>query len=148
MVFIDKLAISSPDIEALTRMSDEYSSEGGNKIPALNVTGLPEGTAELTVVMHDPDAPMPHGFTHWVAHGIAPEEGPVATEQARTGPNTMGESAYVGAFPPPGHGTHHYYFWVYALDTKVEGEPSREDFLANYAENIIEQARFVATYSA
>lgn len=60
----------------------------------------------------------------------------------------MGKAEYVGPFPPAGHGTHHYYFWVYALSRAVEGAPSREQFLAEYAGDIIEQARFVATYSA
>jgi phosphatidylethanolamine-binding protein (PEBP) family uncharacterized protein len=41
---------------------------------------------------------------------------------------------------------HHYYFWVYALKAPVDGEPSREEFLARYGKDIIEQARFVATY--
>lgn len=148
MVSIDKLAISSPEIEVLQRIGDEYSGEGGNRVPALHVEGIPEGTAELTIIMHDPDAPMPHGFTHWIGHGLAAAEGTLATDQMQVGPNTMGKSEYVGPFPPPGHGTHHYYFWVYALDAPVEGAPSREEFLNKYADNILEQARFVATYSA
>ena len=46
----------------------------------------------------------------------------------------------------PGHGEHHYYFWVYALDTTVEGTPTREEFLQKYAGNIIEQNRIVGIY--
>lgn len=147
-VLIDQLAISSVDIAPLERIRDEHSAAGGSCLPRLEVGGFPEGTVELTVILHDPDAPMPHGFTHWVAHGIPAVEGGISPEELRTGPNTMGEQAYIGPFPPPGHGIHHYYFWVYALDTHVEGTPSREEFLDAYAGNIIEQARFVATYSA
>jgi Raf kinase inhibitor-like YbhB/YbcL family protein len=146
-VNIGKLAISSPDIASLQRIGDEFSAAGGNKLPRLEVAGLPPGTVELSIILHDPDAPMPHGFTHWVAHRIPAFEGPVAARVAPTGPNTMGENSYVGPFPPPGHGTHHYYFWVYALDAHVAGNPSREEFLETYASNIIEQARFVATFS-
>lgn len=32
----------------------------------------------------------------------------------------MDEPGYKGPAPPPGHGTHHYYFWVYALDQDLE----------------------------
>jgi phosphatidylethanolamine-binding protein (PEBP) family uncharacterized protein len=53
---------------------------------------------------------------------------------------------YYGPQPPPGHGDHHYYFWVYALDTNVEGTPTREEFLQKYAGNIIEQNRIVGIY--
>ena len=52
----------------------------------------------------------------------------------------------MGPQPPEGHGLHHYYFWIYALDTKVIGEPSREEFLEKYADNIIEQNRIIGTY--
>jgi len=147
-VNIDKLAISSPDIPSLQRIGREFSAAGGNKTPRLEVVGIPPRTVELSIVLHDPDAPMPHGFTHWVTHGISAAEGPIAAEGARTGPNSAGEDSYIGPFPPPGHGTHHYYFWVYALDTHVKGNLSREEFLERYANNIIEQARLVATYSA
>lgn len=147
-VFIQDLAIASPDIAAHTRIPDEFSKDGGNRAPRLTVTGLPEGAVELSVVLHDPDAPMPQGFTHWVLHGIAPADVvEIWPETGRTGPNSLGEAVYVGPFPPAGHGEHHYYFWVYALDTPVEGAPSREEFLDRYAGNIIEQARFVATFS-
>ncbi|MFX0543136.1 hypothetical protein ACEWPM_015570 [Roseovarius sp. S4756] len=53
---------------------------------------------------------------------------------------------YYGPQPPEGHGKHHYYFWVYALNTTVEGTPTREEFLDKYADNIIEQNRIVGLY--
>ncbi|HLU98416.1 MAG TPA: YbhB/YbcL family Raf kinase inhibitor-like protein [Thermobifida alba] len=53
-----------------------------------------------------------------------------------------------GAAPPAGHGVHHYYFWVYALDTRVAGEPTLEEFLTSYGDHVIEQNRVVGTYSA
>ena len=62
------------------------------------------------------------------------------------GPNGAGDHQYYGPQPPAGHGEHHYYFWVYALDTNVEGTPTREAFLDTYAGNIIEQNRIVGLY--
>jgi phosphatidylethanolamine-binding protein (PEBP) family uncharacterized protein len=62
------------------------------------------------------------------------------------GPNGAGGKQYYGPQPPAGHGEHHYYFWVYALDTKVDGTPTREEFLQKYAGNIIEQNRIVGIY--
>ncbi|PFG39521.1 hypothetical protein ATJ97_2027 [Georgenia soli] len=143
---IRDLSIHSPDIGAGERIPDVHAADHGNEPPRLAVAGVPDGTEELAVIVHDPDAPLPHGFTHWVRYGLSPEDGEL--DGGRVGPHTMGEHAYTGPQPPPGHGVHHYYFWVYALNRAVDGEPSREEFLATYADSIIEQNRFVATYSA
>jgi phosphatidylethanolamine-binding protein (PEBP) family uncharacterized protein len=61
----------------------------------------------------------------------------------------MGDEGYIGPAPPPGHGTHHYYFWVYALDEDLD-LPSglgRRALLERIEDHVIEQARVVGTYS-
>lgn len=148
-LFIDKLAISSPDIENLSRIADHFTADGGHAIPAIEFDGAPAGTVELAVICHDPDAPLRQGFTHWTVYGIPGDATSLDldTDGVRVGPNTLGENAWYGPEPPFGHGEHHYYFWVYALSKPVEGAPSREQFLADYADDIIEQARFVGTFS-
>ena len=65
----------------------------------------------------------------------------------REGVTNAGETGYYGPQPPVGHGDHSYYFWVYALSRKVEGEPSSDDFLHEYAGDILEQNRLVGYYS-
>jgi Raf kinase inhibitor-like protein, YbhB/YbcL family len=147
-MFVDKLAISSPDIEALGRIPEKHVADGDNLPPTLKITGVPEGTVELAVIVHDPDAPLPNGFTHWTIYGLPADTTLIKPDGSpgRVGPHGMGLHAYTGAEPPFGHGQHHYYFWVYALRNHVEGAPSREEFLARCAGDIIEQARFVATY--
>lgn len=143
---IQDLQISSPHIEPKTTISGEFVADGQNEIPTLVISGVPEGAAELAVIIHDPDAPLPHGFTHLTLYGLPPVDQTVDPGAARVGPHGGGEPAYTGPEPPHGHGQHHYYFWVYALDTAVEGTPTREEFLARYGANIIEQNRFVAHY--
>src|SRR5690606_40888630 len=64
------------------------------------------------------------------------------------GAEQRGRARLHGAAPPAGHGVHHYYFWVYALDTRVAGEPTLEEFLTSYGDHVIEQNRVVGTYSA
>lgn len=148
-LFVDKLAISSPDFDSLDRIDDRFTADGGHTVPRLRVTGAPEGTVEFAVICHDPDAPLPNGFTHWVVYGIPAdaEELDLDADGVRMAPNGAGFPVWYGPEPPHGHGVHHYYFWVYALSRRIDGEPSREDFLATYADAIIEQARTVATYS-
>ena len=50
---------------------------------------------------------------------------------------------------PPGHGTHHYFFHLYALDqpSGVSAGADRAEVMAAIDGHIIEQARIVGTFS-
>lgn len=145
---IQDLAIASPEIECCAPIDARFAADTGNETPKLEISGVPADAVELAVILHDPDAPLPHGFTHWTVYGIDPATSELGggSNVGRVGPNTIGEAAYGGPQPPHGHGQHHYYFWVYALNREVVGEPSREEFLASYADAILEQNRFVGTF--
>jgi Raf kinase inhibitor-like YbhB/YbcL family protein len=145
---IKDLKIESLDFQPLGKMRDEHAGDKGNVIPRLKVSGAPRNAVELAIICHDPDAPLARGFTHWTLYGIPPEASDLSDAQNkfRTGPNGSGQAGYYGPQPPAGHGPHHYYFWVYALDTKVQGTPTREQFLDRYAGNIVEQNRTVGIY--
>jgi Raf kinase inhibitor-like YbhB/YbcL family protein len=148
-LFLDKLAIASPDLTALAPIPAEFTADGGNATPRLHFAGAPEGTVELAVICHDPDAPLPNGFTHWVVYGIPADasELDLSAPGVRVAPNGAGVTSWYGPQPPFGHGQHHYYFWIYALSSPVEGSPTREEFIANYADAVIEQARLVGTFA-
>lgn len=145
---IKDLKIESLDFAPLGKMEDKFAGDKGNVTPRLKISGAPKEAVELAVICHDPDAPLPRGFTHWTVYGIPPQATDLtdADKKFRVGPNGMGQNSYFGPRPPAGHGLHHYYFWVYALNTKVDGTPSREQFLERYKDNIIEQNRVVGTY--
>jgi hypothetical protein len=147
---IRDLAVSSPTFANGGRIPDRCAFDKGNEPPEIRVTGVPDDAVELALVCHDPDAPLARGFTHWLLYGISPETAVIdeATAAAfRAGVNDFGTPGYGGPQPPAGHGDHHYYFWVYALDTRVEGTPGREAFLARYADHIVEQNRLVGLYA-
>ncbi len=148
MALFADLVVSSPDLVPLAAIPEEYSGYGANRVPALAVAGIPEGAVELALVCHDPDAPLPHGFTHWTVYGIPAVGGTLDldAESVRIGPNGLGEPGWTGPMPPEGHGIHHYYFWVYALSAPVSGTPTREEFLAGHGDHVIEQARLVGTF--
>jgi len=145
------LKLRSPAFKHHERIPDRYTGDGEDVAPALEWSGVPDGTQAFAVVVHDPDAPLVDGFTHWVAYGIPgdatglPEGGGDAT----AGKNTFGNAGYGGPAPPPNHGGHHYYFWVYALDQDVELEPGleRRALLDRIQDHVIEQARLVGTFS-
>lgn len=148
-LFIDKLAVSSPDFENNGRIPDRLSADGGNEVPVVELSGAPEGTVEYALIVHDPDAPLANGFTHWVVYGIPADATRLDLEApgVRGAPNALGETTWSGPQPPLGHGLHHYYFLLYALGKPVEGSPNREEFLAAYADSVLEQARYVGVFS-
>jgi Raf kinase inhibitor-like YbhB/YbcL family protein len=143
------LQLSSPDVEHGGPLADRFAHDQGNQVPSFTVSGVPEGTVELALICHDPDAPMPDGFVHWLLYGLPRDVvgfGPEADASFRPGRNDFDEDGYGGPQPPVGHGLHHYYFWIYALDTEVEGTPSRRAFIDRYGEHILGQNRLVGTY--
>jgi Raf kinase inhibitor-like YbhB/YbcL family protein len=118
--FSDKaaLTVSSTEFANNDFIPAKYSCEGENISPPLSVTGIPAGTRSLALILHDPDAPLKGGFTHWVmwnldVDGTIPEN----FKSAQQGMNGSKMQGYTGMCPPSG--THHYHFKVYALDTRL-----------------------------
>ena len=144
-LYINRLTISSPDFEGHGRIPFDLTVDGRNAVPRLEFSGAPDGTVEYAIVCHDPDAPLPDGFTHWTVYGVPVEATSLdlSHPDVRQGPNDAGETSWFGPQPPHGHGAHHYYFWVYALRRPVVGTPDRRSFITDYADAIIEQARTV-----
>lgn len=148
---IKDLRISSAAFTSLERIPKRYTSDGENISPLLEWRGLPAGTQQLALICHDPDAPLPQGFTHWVVYGIPPTVNQIAEgegSQFTQGMNSSQQPGYTGPAPPRGHGSHHYYFWLYALNAALDLPPnlSREDLLSAIAKHVIEQARLVGVY--
>lgn len=148
---IQDLTITSPAFAWGGQIPRRHTADGDDVSPALEFRGVPEGTRSLAVICHDPDAPMPHGFTHWVVYAIPPEVTAIPEGGAGDypqGENDFGKTGYGGPAPPAGHGTHHYYFWLYALDEEVGAAPTltRRELLDRMEGHIIEQNRLVGTY--
>ncbi|HET9097077.1 MAG TPA: YbhB/YbcL family Raf kinase inhibitor-like protein [Candidatus Baltobacteraceae bacterium] len=108
-------------------MSTVYARCGGqNHSPELHWQGAPEGTRSFALIVHDPDAPRPGGWYHWVFYNMPASlhslpEGAAASAQAKkhtgwdSGTTSFGETSYGGPCPPPGK-PHHYHFTLYAID--------------------------------
>ena len=148
----EDLVISSPAFGSLENIPKRYASDGENISPPLKWSNIPQGTKQLALLCFDPDAPHPKGFTHWVVYGISPDIKEIAEGEKKgnfiKGTNSGGKKGYTGPAPPPGHGPHHYYFWLYALDTALDLKPglTREQLLDAIADHIIIQARLVGIY--
>ena len=149
--YVADLHVTSPAFGPLGKIPERHSGDGPDVSPALEWRGVPDGTRAFAVVVHDPDAPLVDGFTHWVLYGIPGDVRglPEGTGDFVSGKNNMGNHAYNGPAPPPGHGPHHYYFWVYALDDDLQLPPGldRRALLDRIEDHVIEQARVVGTYA-
>ncbi len=145
------LKLKSPAFKHHEHIPDRYTGDGEDVAPELQWSGVPDGTKAFAVVVHDPDAPLVDGFTHWVAYGIPGDSTglPEGGGDATAGKNSFGNSGYGGPAPPPDHGSHHYYFWIYALDEDLDLEPGleRRALLDRIEDHVIEQARLVGTFS-
>jgi Raf kinase inhibitor-like YbhB/YbcL family protein len=136
-----------------------YTCDGDDVSPALAWEGVPGATAELALVVDDPDAPG-GTFTHWLAYGVdpavtaLPEGVPVGADVAgppalRQGVNDMGSAGYGGPCPPAGE-EHRYVFRLLALDEALglEGGASRDELLAAVEGHIVAETTLTATYAS
>lgn len=99
-------------------LPSEYTCDGKDINPPLEVENIPEGTKSLALIMEDPDAPR-GTFDHWLVWNISPNEAIAEnTNPGISGTNDFGKTGYGGPCPPSG--VHRYFFKVYALDTKLE----------------------------
>jgi len=148
---IGKLSITSIAFEQHGKIPRQYTIDGDNRSPPLSWKGVPSGTRQLALVCFDPDAPLPKGFTHWVIYGIPPGANSIPEGGGGSfvqGLNGMGKPGYIGPAPPPGHGVHHYYFWLYALGDGPELKLglNLEDLMDAIGGRVLAQARLVGTY--
>jgi Raf kinase inhibitor-like YbhB/YbcL family protein len=115
-------------------LSGIFGAGGEDVSPQLSWSGFPEGTKSFAVTCYDPDAPTASGFWHWAVADIpvavtsldtnaGDENSASLPDGAVTLANDAGLNRYLGSAPPPGHGAHHYYFVVHAVDVESLGLP-------------------------
>ena len=147
------LQIMSPAFGSLRNIPKHFTVSGDNNSPPLNWMDAPDNTKEFALICYDPDAPVTYGFTHWVVYGIPPETNSIGEGEGKNftdGVNSTGNTGYSGPNPPSGHGPHHYYFWLFAIDQKLYLDPglTREEVLDAIDSHIIVQARYVGIYES
>ena len=106
------------------QVSGVFGAGGEDVSPHLAWSGVPEGTQSYAVTVYDPDAPTASGFWHWATFNIPADVTELPSNASDKGlpdaaielVNDGGTRGYVGAAPPPGHGRHHYYVVVHAVD--------------------------------
>jgi len=97
----------------------ECGYKNGNKEPALAISGIPNETESLALIMDDPDAMGAVGkvWVHWVVWNFScfADGKPHWDRYTKQGMTDFGEVGYGGPAPPDKR--HTYVFKLYALDT-------------------------------
>lgn len=145
------MVITSPSFESGAIIPRKFTCDGGGINPELEIHNVPAGAKSLALIMHDPDAPIAGGFTHWVVWNIAPSTALIKEESippnSIEGNNSAGELGWYA--PCPHTGTHHYEFRLYALDVAQLGLKSgavKRDLETAMAGHVIEQTKLVGLY--
>ena len=147
-VEVVSMKLTSPAFRHNGDMPPEYTCDGSNVLPELNIENVPEKAKSLALIMDDPDAPS-GTWVHWVVWNIPPtakkiEKG--AEPQGMQGKTSFGRPRYGGPCPPSG--VHRYFFKLYALDTilSIKEGSNKSDLEQAMQGHIIEKTELMGTY--
>lgn len=149
--------ITSTAFEPGAEIPSYYTADGDNVSPDLYWSDAPASTKSFVLIMHDPDAPRPGGFTHWAVFNIPPETNHVDSNVPDTervsglgtqGKNDAGKIGYVGPAPPSG--THRYFFRLYALNTILDlnAGATHKDVTDAMKGHVLAQTELMGTYES
>jgi len=116
---VPKLELTSAWFADGAPLPARCSEDGEGVPPPLVWSEPPPRTRELALVCEDPDAPQAEPFVHWLVYSMPVSMRSLdadSVESAHQGQNSRHERGFTPAAPPPGHGTHHYHFELFALD--------------------------------
>lgn len=151
---LSNMQLTSPAFAQGGAIPAKHTGEGADVSPALSWTDVPEGSQSFAIICHDPDAPLvqngSYGYVHWVLYNLPADTRSLdeGTTVGTAGLNDFGKGEYGGPMPPRGHGIHHYYFWVLALDKALnlaEGL-SLGELLEKIEPHLLGMNRLVGTY--
>jgi len=131
----------------------KYGYKNGNQSPPLKISGVPENTLSIALIMDDPDAMDAVGkvWVHWVLWNINPNTTALKENSTPSdcleGKTDFGKIGYGGPAPPDKE--HTYLFKLYALDRKLDVDKDStkkqiEDAMNNH---IIAETKLEGRYS-
>jgi len=152
---ISDMQLTSTAFDDGGRIPSRHTGDGEDVSPSLAWTNPPEGTESYALICHDPDAPLikpgTYGFVHWVLYGIPGSASALAEAVGdyTSGANDFGNQQYGGPMPPEGHGTHRYFFWLFALRSAADLEAGLTmwELFERIEPDVIGMNRLMGTYS-
>jgi Raf kinase inhibitor-like YbhB/YbcL family protein len=146
------MILTSPSFVNEAAIPKKFTCDGGGINPEFQIQNVPETAKSLALIVHDPDAPLQGGFSHWVVWNIDPKTAFIKEESAPPGAveglNGARQVGYTAPCPPPGHGTHHYHFKLYALSVMLDLSPAAaaSGLAAAMTGHVLAEAELVGTY--
>ncbi len=150
------LELKSPAFKHKGKIPTIFTCDGKDISPELKITGIPQGTKSLVLIMDDPDAPM-GTWVHWVIYNIPPSTHTLKRNFPKKdklangieqGENSWGKIGYGGPCPPKNNGAHRYMFKLYAIDKKLSLAPGarEKEILLAIKHHILASAILIGTY--
>ena len=132
----------------------KYTCDGEDISPPLAWSDPPAGTQSFALICDDPDAPG-GTWDHWILYDLSPASRglPAAVfgdsdlpGGGQHGQNSWKRLDYGGPCPP--HGTHRYFFKLYALDSRLDlpGGTTKVQLLVALEGHILAEAELMGTY--
>jgi len=141
------MELTSPAFADQATIPEQYTCDGSDISPPLELSGLPQDTVSLALVMDDPEA-MSGAWDNWVEFDIEPRSSiPASVENLGTaGTNSWGRTDYGG--PCPDLGVRSYFLTVYALDVelRLEQGATKAEVLAALEGHVLAKATLVGRY--
>ncbi|GCF93775.1 hypothetical protein NRIC_16660 [Enterococcus florum] len=149
------LKVSSPAFGPNQAIPEQYSGDGMDISPELNMSELDRRVVSLAVIMDDIDHPLMGVYNHWLIWNIPPQQTipeaipkgeKVSTLSGAVQGIGYGKHRYRGPKPP--FGSHRYNYHVFALDQKLNLEASakKADLLAAMEGHIVQYGFLVGEY--
>jgi Raf kinase inhibitor-like YbhB/YbcL family protein len=150
------MAISSGSFPSGGYIPKQFTCDGGDISPELSWTNPPPGAQSFALIAEDPDAPA-GTWTHWLIFDLPPSARSLPEgvgqmidklpDGGRQGANDFGKIGYGGPCPPPGK-PHRYFFKLYAVDRKLDLEPSstRARFDQAIEHHVLDEADWMGRY--
>ncbi|QQG35755.1 MAG: YbhB/YbcL family Raf kinase inhibitor-like protein [Micavibrio aeruginosavorus] len=150
------MKLESADFSQGGDIPRQYTCSGRDISPQVTWSDVPVDTKSFALIVDDPDAPS-GTWVHWVAYNIPgnkrglPENVDAILQMqdgTRQGRNDFLEIGYGGPCPPQGHGSHRYFFKLYALDSKLDLLPgaSKSELERAMEGHILAQAETMGRY--
>lgn len=114
------LALTSPNFANGEKIPVIYTCDGENKIPELEISGTPDGTKSLFIIMSEIKENSPK-VVHWTLWGIPRNFTKITSDSVNKfsqGSNDFGKNGYQGPCPEKGE-TGKYVFELWALDKQI-----------------------------
>ncbi len=146
-----EMKIESPSFKNNEVIPSKYTCDGEDINPPLIISGVPNNTASLVLIVDDPDAPG-GTWVHWTLLNIDPKTTEIAEDSVPKGAieamTDFGSPGYGGPCPPSG--THRYFFKLYALDVvlSLNLSATAKDIYQAMEGHVTSSAELVGLYSS